>query len=208
MRRNLAAPSIPLPAGWPRRVCSTLLCVIALAQYAAATARGQAARGRDLHARWNAEADRLRQELDLLHEELRLKDARLSRVPPQRRPHYQPAERMAILEQRAARGWSLQQTADVFHVMAATIASWHGRVDEQGPQALVQFREPVNRFPDFVRYVVQRLKVLFPGLAKVKIAQVLARAGLHVAPATVGRMSRSAPGRNRPPASGAPSRGA
>jgi transcriptional regulator with XRE-family HTH domain len=31
---------------------------------------------------------------------------------------------MAILELRAARGWSLKQTADTFLLTPATIASW------------------------------------------------------------------------------------
>jgi hypothetical protein len=38
----------------------------------------------------------------------------------------------------------------------------------------------VNKFPNFVRHIVQRLKVLCPSLGKVKIAQMLARAGLHL----------------------------
>jgi transposase InsO family protein len=45
---------------------------------------------------------------------------------------------------------------------------------------LVQLRKPVNRSPDLVRYDVQRLKALCPMLGKVKIAQILARAGLHL----------------------------
>ena len=68
------------------------------------------------------------------------------------------------------------------------IASWLKRVDEQGSNALVQLREPVNKFPDFVRYLVQQLKALCPMLGKVKIAQILARAGLHLGATTVGRM--------------------
>jgi hypothetical protein len=46
----------------------------------------------------------------------------------------------------------VQQTANAFLVTVATISSWMKRVDEQGPNALVQLREPVNKFPDFVRY--------------------------------------------------------
>jgi len=46
----------------------------------------------------------------------------------------------------------------------------------------------VNRFPDFVGYLVRRLRILCPRLGKVKTAQVLARAGLHLSPATVRRM--------------------
>ncbi len=62
------------------------------------------------------------------------------------------------------------------------------RVDEQGPNALVQLPEPVNKFPEFVGYLVRRLKTLCPTLGKKKIAQMLARAGLHLGTTTVRRM--------------------
>ena len=68
------------------------------------------------------------------------------------------------------------------------------RLDEEGPSALVQLAEPVNKFPDFVRYIVQQLKTLCPILGKVKIAQILARAGLHLGATTVGRMLKAKPG--------------
>ena len=102
---------------------------------------------------------------------------RIAQIAPQRRPHYGPHERMTILELRAARGWSLKQTADVFLVTPATIASWVKRIDDQGPDALLQLREPVNKFPDFVRDIVQRLKTLS---RKAKISETLCRAGLHL----------------------------
>ena len=95
---------------------------------------------------------------------------------------------MAILELKAARGWSLAQAARVFLVEPDTIAMWLKRIDENDSSALVQLPEPVNKFPDFVRHIVQRLKVLCPSLGKVKIAQVLARTGLHLCATTVGRM--------------------
>jgi len=52
---------------------------------------------------------------------------------------------------------------------------------------------PVNRFPDFVRYMVQRLKVLCPHMGKVKMTQMLCRAGLHLSPSTVGRILKEEP---------------
>lgn len=116
----------------------------------------------------------------LLREELRLKDTRIAQIAPQRRPHYGPVERMAVLELRAARGWSLNQTADTFLVTPATIAAWMKRTDNQGTNALLQLSEPVNKFPDFVRYIVQPLKILNPAMGKVKIAETLCRAGLHL----------------------------
>ena len=95
---------------------------------------------------------------------------------------------MAILEMKAARGWSLKQTAQAFQITAATVASWLRRLDEEGPDALVQLHQPVNQFPQWVGYLVRRLKALCPSLGKVKIAQTLARAGLHLGTTTVGRM--------------------
>lgn len=58
---------------------------------------------------------------------------------------------MSILGLRAARGWSLQPTAEAFLLTAATIASWMKRLDEEGPDALVQLREPVNKFSEFAQ---------------------------------------------------------
>ena len=135
-------PKIPLPKGWPSHVKSGILHIISLAHFAITRARVRIA----------AEKDRLHQEIALLREELRIKDARMSVVAPHRRPRYAPTERLAILEVRAARGWSLKQTADAFLLTPATVTSWAQRVDEQGAKALLQLRQPVNRFPDFVRY--------------------------------------------------------
>jgi transposase InsO family protein len=129
----------------------------------------------------------------LLRAEIRIKDARMAALAPHRRPHYPPPERLEILELRAARGWSVRQTADAFLVTPATVASWMGRLDEEGPAALVRLRTPVNKFPDFVRYAVQRLQALCPTLGKKKIAEVLARAGLHLAATTIGRMGKQPP---------------
>jgi len=67
------------------------------------------------------------------------------------------------------------------------------RVDEEGADALVQIREPVNKFRDFVRYAVQRLKSLCPSLGKAKIAELLCRAGLHLGTTTVGRVLKETP---------------
>jgi transposase InsO family protein len=65
-----------------------------------------------------------------------------------------------------------------------------GRLDGEGPDALVRLPQPVNRFSDFVGYLVKRFKILCPMMAKAKIAPILARAGLHLGPTTVRRMMR------------------
>ena len=181
-------PRVSLPKGWPRSATTAVLHIISLAQFALAYSRGWAANCPNARIRLRAQLDRANQEIALLREQMRIKDARMASIPPQRRPHYPPAERLAILELKAARGWSLAQTAEAFLVRAATVASWMKRLDEEGPEALVQMPSPVNKFPEFVHYVVQRLKTLCPSMGKVKIAQKLARAGLHLGTTTVGRI--------------------
>jgi putative transposase len=185
--------ALGLPQGWKNRVRSAVLDVIVLAKYSLALAQGKASEHPQAFSRLNAECQRLRQEVLLLREELRIKDARMTHLTAHRRPHYPPVERMAILELRAVRSWSLAQTARAFLVTEATISSWLRRLDEQGPNALVALRRPVNEFPEFVHYLVCRLRILCPTMGKVKIAQTLARAGLHLGATTVGRMLKTPP---------------
>jgi hypothetical protein len=169
MLAKLEAPRIALPKGWQGCVKSAVVHVISLAHYAIVYARAWAADSINARVRLAAENDQLHEECALLREELRINDTRIAQLAPQRRPHYCPHERMAILELRAARGWSLKQTADTFLVTPATIASWVKRIDEQGANALLQLREPVNKFPDFVRYIVQRLKTLSPAMGRSRL---------------------------------------
>ena len=63
----------------------------------------------------------------------------------------------------------------------------------------MQLPQPVNKFPDFVRYIVRRLKSLCPSMGKIQIAQILARAGLHLGSTTVGRMLKEKRRRFQPP---------
>lgn len=101
----------PLPKNWPRRVRSAIVHAVSMANAAMLVVRGRAEHHFDARVRLQAEVDHLRREVGLLHEELRIKDARMERVAAHRRPHHPPVERRAILELRAARGWSLAETA-------------------------------------------------------------------------------------------------
>ena len=123
-------PDIPVPSGWARNVKSAVLQVISLAHYAIVAARGWAANSINARVRLTAENDQLKQETQLLREELRIKDARTAKIDPRHRPYYPPTERMAILELKAARGWSLAQAARAFLVEPETIAAWLKRIDE------------------------------------------------------------------------------
>lgn len=175
----------PLPRGWTRHVRSSVLRAISLATTALTAARASAdSRG------LRAELERAQHEIALLREELDLKDPRWIRLRPRRRPHYTPVQRMRILQLKAARNWSCEQAAEALMIDEQMLKSWLRRVDEGGEHALVQLTEPVNRFPDYVRYLVRQLKALCPAMGKVRIAQTLARAGLHLSAMTVGRVLR------------------
>jgi hypothetical protein len=91
-------PKVPLPRHWKNHVKAAILHVISLAQYAIAYTRSWAADSRNARVRLTAEKDRLQQQLALLRQEIRIKDARMARLPAHLRPQYTPVERMAILE--------------------------------------------------------------------------------------------------------------
>jgi hypothetical protein len=105
-------PKISLPKAWPCHVKSAVVHIISLAHFSITFARGWAVNSINARVRIAAENDRLHEEIALLREELRIKDTRMAAVTAHRRPRYSPTERLAILELRAARGWSLKQTAE------------------------------------------------------------------------------------------------
>jgi len=82
-------------------------------------------------------------------------------------------------------------------ITSATVVAWTTRLDEEGPDTLIQMPIPVNRFPEFVAYIVRKLKVLCPTMGKARIANLLARGGLHLGSTTVARMLAGRP-RPRP----------
>ena len=181
--------TMPLPKGWTMQVRSSLFHAIALANAALKLAHARAG-VTDLRC----DLERTQSEVARLQEELSLKDECFGRLSPRRRPHYSPTQRLRILQLKAARGWSCEQAADALLVDCETMKSWLRRVDDEA--ALVRTSEPVNRFPDYVRYLVRQLKLLCPSMGEVRIAQVLALAGLALGPSTVRR--GEPPGRHRP----------
>jgi len=179
--------TLPLPKGWAANVRNTLLNVLGLARIALLTGRQFLIKEGDV---LSAKTYRLEAEVEMLREELRIIGARMETIDARRLPQYTPLQRMAILELRAMRGWSKAETARRFFVSAETIAAWNQRADDD---SLLQISTPVNRFSDLVRYAVQRINLLCPALGKVKIADTLARAGIHIGKTTVQRILKEKP---------------
>jgi len=104
-------PRIKLPEHRSRHIRSAIVHAVSMTTIAFTHALARVANDPDAQIRAEAEIDRLQREVDLLREEARIKDARMACLPAQRRPHYPPTERLAILELRAARAWSQAETA-------------------------------------------------------------------------------------------------
>ena len=92
------SPAIPLPPSWPDHVKSAFLNALGMAHMGMACVRGWCANSPVTEVGLRGEDERLRSEVELLREELRIKDARMARVSARRRPRYAPADRLAILE--------------------------------------------------------------------------------------------------------------
>jgi hypothetical protein len=92
-----SAPSyLSLPKDWARHVRAAVLHIIALAHTALTRARGWCLNCRVTRLRLAAELDRARAEVSFLREELRIKDVRMSKVEPKRRPQYPPTARLPM----------------------------------------------------------------------------------------------------------------
>jgi hypothetical protein len=76
---------LSLPKGWPRRVRSSVIHSISLAQVSLTLARARAIAGIEHGRHPGPERERLAQEITLLREEMRIKDARMETIPAPRR---------------------------------------------------------------------------------------------------------------------------
>ena len=113
-------PRIALPPRWNANVRTGLLHAISLAHFGITVVRGWCANSSIARVRLASENERLKAEVALLREELRIKDGRVARISARERPHFPPTERRAILALMQARGWTPDQTARRFVLTPAT----------------------------------------------------------------------------------------
>ena len=184
-------PKIPLPLGWSELVLLALLHVITLARLAILNARNWPDGSECDGLRLRGENERLKCEIAWLERELAIKDARFNCLTPKKRPEFLPTERLEILLIKTARGLNNSQLARRFQVTVQTVRCWL-RVVCLGNN-IVQLPEKPTRYPDYLRYVVQQLKLYCPILGRFKIANILARVGLHISASTVWRIIKEPP---------------
>ena len=87
---------LPLPRGWTKTARSSILHAMSVAFAALTRTWASASTSRRRTTRLEAERDRANTEIALLNEELGIKDDRIYRVPPRRRPHYSATDRLRI----------------------------------------------------------------------------------------------------------------
>lgn len=92
---------IPLPDDWPKHVRSAVVHVISLAYAALTWTRSWAANSPIQRVRLAGQLEQANSEIDLLKEEMRIKDARMSKIEARHRPYYPAQERMAETLARA-----------------------------------------------------------------------------------------------------------
>ena len=179
--------SLRLPKDWHSYVRCAVLNVIGIVHVAMLTGREALITNGDSR---DARIHQLESEVAMLREERRINGDRMRRIAPYRRPQFTAVERMAILQLRAIRGWNKAETGRHFFVSDDTIRKWVRRANDD---SLVQTPRPGNRFPDFVRYAVQQIRLFCPTLGKTKIADKLARVGTHIGKTTAGRILKEKP---------------
>ncbi|MGB2824475.1 MAG: helix-turn-helix domain-containing protein [Phycisphaerae bacterium] len=94
-------------------------------------------------------------ETDLLRREAGILRAQRQGLTPHRRPQYRPAQRLAILQLRRLRGWSIQKTAERFVVRRNTIRAWIRAAEGKGRPSLPDRAVVWNRIDDGVRWARQ-----------------------------------------------------
>ena len=144
-----------------------------------------------------ADQARLEVQIALLREELALVHARLGRLPSRKRPNYTRPERLRALALMAARGYNRVQAGKALLVEPATLSRWLRWADDDSPN--LEHSPPVNAYPDEVTTVLHQLKALFPHFGKRRLAQMLARLGLHLAETTIARKLQEPPPQPAPP---------
>ena len=136
----------------------------------------------------SAEIDVLRETLERLGSENDLLRARLRRLPHRHRPRYRPWERLRILWHASRHGLSVRAAANIFVLSPQTVVNWRRHLDDQ--DRLVRPKSPLNKLPDLVADLAQRMKREWPRWGTRRIAGILARLGIRASRTTVQRMLR------------------
>ena len=185
------ASEIPIPESWPLMIRKAMIHAVSLAHTVILCSRERASNSFVDSTNWKGELDRAEHEVSLLKKQMQILCDRFKKISSAKRPRYSPADRLLILTIKAVRGWNNRQTAKEFMLDENTVADWLKRVDSD--DGIFEVHQPVNKYPDYVKYITQVLKMVVPACGKKTIAEHFARAGLHLCATTVGRYIHAKP---------------
>ena len=134
-------------------------------------------------------------ETELLRREVAILRSQRDSLAPHRRPDYAPAQRLAILQLRRLRGWTIVQTADHFVLHPNTVRSWISAAEGGKKTRLFADALSWNRIDDAVRWAVQVIRRFCPEpeFGTRTIARHLIRVGIAISRSTVQRVLRENP---------------
>ncbi len=134
-----------------------------------------------------SESELLRRESDILR-------AGRQNMPTHKRPDYQPAQRLAILQLMRLRGWNIKTVARHFVIHENTVRAWLKAVESQRRPGLFSGVIVWNRLDDGVRWAAGEIRRLCPEPepGSRTIARHLLRAGIQISRSTVQRVLREA----------------
>jgi transposase InsO family protein len=191
---NTSRQEIPLPKGWPGLAGKAMISALGMMRVTVAHLRDWSLNHDNPGIAREGEIERLKTENRALLEVIAIVHERMKRMPSL--PQYTPSQRARALELKAMTGWTNDKLASLLLLAGPTVGRWK-RVfldAEDGLCRLVRFI-PVNKFPELLDRFVETLNSLCPHFGKTRIANLLIRAGLHVADSSVGRRMRRKPGR-------------
>ena len=136
--------------------------------------------------------DRVTSERELLRREIVILRASRKSIAPHKRPEYHAGERLAILQLKRHRGWSVRKTARRFVIHPNTLRSWIKAIEGCGKLSLFEDAVRWNRIDDLVRWASHELRRLCPQkeFGTRTIARHLVRAGIAISRTTVQRVLR------------------
>ena len=129
---------------------------------------------------------------NLLRRELEIFRAQRAGLPPHRRPDYRPEQRLAILQIRRLRGWSIKKTAKHFVLHHNTVRAWIRAAEGKGRPSLLAGAVVWNRIDEAVRWGTHELRRICPEqeFGTRSIARQVLRASIQISRSTVQRVLR------------------
>jgi transposase InsO family protein len=186
---------------WPRPVRQAIDAIAVALGAVLMLVRARAAESLSPLVRAFADRDVIFQDRELLRREADILRSRDADTPPQRRSHYPPESRLAILQLMRLRHWTVEQTAKRFALHTNTIRHWLKEFNQSPTAPLFTGAAPFNKLSQAAQWLVHEVRALCPEpeFGTRQIAARIVRAGIKLSRSSAQRILRK-PKPPKPPA--------